>query len=135
MLTDDDRRYLQPRDYEHYTEDRLVQIADARRRHDACEAKASENWTPYSDEWMAENALLELEDIVANGLNPVYDEPEEYLSDFFSNFTWDPDRSRYEMRSILNDPRFIPVNEYFNEQLGLDLKAILEQAIETGDEG
>ena len=143
FLTDDDRRYLRPVDHLWYSEERLIDIADARRKNEAREAKASEKWTEYSDEWMAENALLELEEIVRNGLPSVYEDErlegqtpaDAYLSDFFTNFTWDPKSEAYEIRSVLNDPRFIPVNKYFVEQLGLDLRAVLEsELIDTENE-
>jgi len=134
MLSDNDREYLRPSDYETYSEERLVQIAAARRRDAAREKKATDLYAKYTDAWMAENALLHLEEVVEIGLDPAYDgKVESFLCDFASNFSWDEDSVR-QMRSILDDPRFAPVHEHFQKQLSFNLRGELQRMIEQSKE-
>jgi len=134
MLSEDDRKFLMPSDYESHNEERLVQLADARRRDKAREAKADDLYARYSDAWMAENALLHLEEVVEIGLDPAYKgSADSFMSDFAADFSWDEDAIR-QMRSILDDPRFDPVHEHFIKELDFNLRGALGRMVAQAEE-
>jgi len=109
-------------------------IKAARERAVAREAKASALYTECTDAWMAEQALLHLEEVVEVGLDPVYKgSADSFMNDWAADLSWDEDASR-QLRSILDDPRFEPVERHFRTQLGFDLRSCLKQMLDQTNE-
>ena len=55
---------------------------------------------------LAENQLLHLIEIAENGLPDCYSSFDNFLSDFWPDFSWTPEKSILEIEAVLVDSRF-----------------------------
>ena len=115
---------LSENDLDHCDGQRLKQIAAARRKCDRRAKAADVLYVRYTDAWMAEQALMHLEEIVKDGLDSAY---KGNIGEFLCD--WYIDLCHREVRSILDDPRFEPVAAHFQEKYACDLRAELTASL------
>ena len=104
------------------------EIDAARAKADARHRAASEKHPQYSDEWFAENQILHLEEITREGIAACYTGVDDFMVDFWMDFSWDK-RASIQVRLILTDPRFEAIQRWFLDTHNTDLKARLEAAV------
>ncbi|MFA5750431.1 MAG: hypothetical protein WC895_04370, partial [Candidatus Shapirobacteria bacterium] len=98
----------------------------ARQRRNKRQQEASKKHPSKTRKWFAEYNLLQLQEIVDNGLDDVYGSFEDFLFDFFTDFSWDAGASE-EAQLMLADPRFSSIASKIKEDWGTDIKDELEK--------
>jgi hypothetical protein len=95
------------------------------KRDERLKAAKAQNKIPV----LAEYAILHLQEIAKNGLPDCYKSFDEFLYDFYPDFSWNPDESSKEIQAVLNDPRFKEVVPILKKDWNIDMKEELEKAI------
>jgi hypothetical protein len=83
------------------------------------------------EQWVAYIRVREvqrLKKILALGLHPVYTDLEDYLNDFFPDFSWN-DKIVGELRMLLADPEWLALAAKVLEVRNLNFVFVLEEAL------
>ena len=78
---------------------------------------------------LAEQQILHLVDISENGLPDCYGSFDEYLYDFWPDFSW-TSQSRVEVRAVLADSRFKRIVPVLKETWGVDMVEELRKGLD-----
>ena len=79
------------------------------------------------------NRLDEIENIVNNGLHPVYEgKGEDFLWDFYPGFSWHRDQLELELIAFYRSPRFEPLRERFETLYGANIAEGLDMSKAIG---
>jgi hypothetical protein len=107
------------------------QVFDARIKNTIKGRLAELSALRYTDEWMATNQLYNIADVAENGLPFCYSTPQDWMWDFWMDFSWNTKKQINEVNLVLNDPRFPAVNAMLIEKIGFDMK---EELLRVGVE-
>ena len=101
-------------------------IKESRREHDERFQKAqAQNNIPV----LAENQVLHLIDIAEKGLPDCYNSFDEFLSDFWPDFSWTPKKSVPEITAVLADSRFKKIVPVLKETWGVNMEKELRDGL------
>lgn len=79
---------------------------------------------------LAENQILHLVDIAKRGLPDCYDSFDEFLSDFWPDFSWTSNKAIPEIVAVLADRRFaFTIVPILKEIWGIDMDEILRDGL------
>lgn len=78
---------------------------------------------------LAEYQILHLLDIAERGLPDCYETFEDFLTDFWPDFSWNRD-SIIEIKSVLGDPRFKKIVPILKETWNVDMVEVLQAGLE-----
>lgn len=89
---------------------------------------------------VADTQIAVLEDIAANGLNPVYDSLHDFLWDFYPDFDWGGIGNLYQLVAFYRHPKYEAVRQALLARFGEDVaphridfsRSILAQLEEDG---
>jgi len=85
---------------------------------------------PYlSDKWHKEICIRQLEQVAQIGLPSCYCDLEDFLVDWFMDFSWN-ERAVNQIQLVLDDPRFPGIADRINPEWGIDLAGELRKAQE-----
>jgi hypothetical protein len=96
-------------------------------------AKADALHSRHSNAWFREYNLLNLEEVVKYGIWSCYDGVEDFLIDFWMDFSWSAEGA-VQMEMLINDPRFNEVDEFFKSEYEFDLRLTIKKAIKLAQE-
>jgi hypothetical protein len=85
---------------------------------------------PFSQDHILTRERRRLDKLLTNGLDPVYDDWEDYWYDFFPDFSWTFDCIR-ELQWLLDDPQWQDLAAQLKASRGVDFPAMLAKAIKT----
>jgi hypothetical protein len=74
--------------------------------------------------------IARMKDILANGLNPAYDDFNDFLFDYYADFSWTPSESLTQMDRLLSNPEWLALAFQINVKHGFDFRAELTLAVE-----
>lgn len=80
---------------------------------------------------LAEQQILHLIDVSENGLPDCYSSFDEFLSDFWPDFSWTPKGSELEIKAVLVDSRFEKIVPVLNETWNIDIEEILQEGLKV----
>lgn len=90
---------------------------------------------PQSPGQVALQKLLQRErarmkDLLQNGMPEVYgNDWEEYLADYYPDYSWKPETSMLEFRAVLADPEWQQLAAQVKQKMNFDFVAELNQAL------
>jgi hypothetical protein len=84
---------------------------------------------------LAEYQILHLVDIAERGLPDCYDSFEDFLFDFWPDFSWNEEKSHPEIQAVLDDPRFKKIVPVLKETWGIDMEEDLKRGLRGESEG
>lgn len=101
-------------------------IKQSRLEHDERFAKAkAQDSIPV----LAENQILHLVEIAEKGLPDCYDSFEDFLCDFWPDFSWTPKECIPEIKAVLADPRFKTIVPVLKETWNVDMEEELREGL------
>lgn len=75
-----------------------------------------------------------LEKILALGLNPIYTSFDDYLFDFYPDFSWNSKDCNTQLRMLLADPDWTALAAQVLESRGIDFVEELQRALDQPEE-
>jgi len=78
-----------------------------------------------TNEVVVAQQLAQLNRIADHGIPEVYDSVEEFLGDFFMDFSWGPDEVEVQLELLMADPGYESVKRKFEARFAKDLDALL----------
>ena len=102
--------------------------------HDIAASRAQRShWTDLAETQaaipvLAEFAILHLVDVSERGLADCYDDFNDFLCDFWPDFSWNPEACQAEVTAVLADSRFQCIIPNLNAEWGIDIVSILKEA-------
>jgi len=78
---------------------------------------------------LAENQILHLIDIAKNGLPDCYGSFDEFLYDFWPDFSWSMTQAIPEIKAVLADSRFKKIVSVLKETWGIDMEKELQDGL------
>lgn len=79
----------------------------------------------YSHSKIVELQILHLIEIAKNGLPDCYKSFNDFLFDFWPDFTWDIEKSKKEAKAVFKDPRIKKIIPILNETWNINMEEIL----------
>jgi len=80
---------------------------------------------------LAENQILHLVDIAERGLPDCYNSFNDFLSDFWPDFSWTHVKAIPEVAAVLIDSRFKKIVPILKETWGIDMEKVLRDGIKV----
>jgi hypothetical protein len=70
-----------------------------------------------------------MKDVERGHIDPVYDDINDWLCDFWPDLPWNPEGQEREVRKMLKHERLEDIHNFFFTKYGLDFKKMLNDSI------
>lgn len=90
--------------------------------------------SPQGHAYIQLREVKRLEKILALGLHPCYMDFDEFLCDFYPDFSWNSKDCNAELRMLLADPEWMGLAAQVLEARGMDFVSELQRALEQPEE-